>query len=74
MIIKEAFLKEELLKIEIFLNKFSLKLDPTLTKTLYIENDNEEVIGTISCQDYIIKDLAVDENYQSENLASLLVN
>lgn len=74
MIIKEAFLKEELVKIEIFLNKFSLKLDPNLTKTLYIENDNEQVIGTISCQEYIIKDLAVDENYQSENLASLLVN
>lgn len=74
MIIKEAYLPEEIKNIEIFLNKFSLRLDPNLTKTLYIENDNNEIIGTISCQDYIIKDLAVDENYQSENLASLLVN
>lgn len=74
MIIKEAFLQEELEKIKIFLNKFSLKLDPNLTKTFYIENDNNEIIGTISCQDYIIKDLAVDESYQSENLASLLIN
>ena len=74
MIIKEALLQEELKKIEIFLNKFSLKLDPNLTKTYYIENDNCDIIGTISCQDYIIKDLAVDETYQSENLASLLVN
>jgi len=74
MIIKEAFLQEELKKIEIFLNKFCLKLDPNLTKTYYIENDNCDIIGTISCQDYIIKDLAVDETYQSENLASLLVN
>ena len=60
MIIKEAFLQEELERIKIFLNKFSLKLDPNLTKTFYIENDNNEIIGTISCQDYIIKDLAVD--------------
>ena len=43
-------------------------------KRFYIENDNNEIIGTISCQDYIIKDLAVDESYQSENLASLLIN
>ena len=74
MIIKEAFLKEELKQIEFFLNKFSLKLDSNLTKTLYIENENNDIIGTISCQDYIIKDLAVDELYQSENIASLLVN
>lgn len=74
MIIKEAFLKEELIEIEKFLKKFSLKLDNNLTKTFYIENDYNEIIGTISCSDYIIKDLAVDEAYQSENIASLLVN
>ncbi len=74
MIIKEAFLQEEIIKIELFLQKFNLKLDPDLTKTLYIENDNNEIIGTISHQDYIIKDLAVDESYQSENIASLLIN
>ena len=74
MIIKEAILQEEFLKIEKFLETFSLKLDNNLTKTFYIENDNSDVIGTISCQDYIIKDLAVDPNYQSENLASILVN
>lgn len=74
MIIKEAFLQEELIKIEKFLEKFSLKLDNNLTKTIYIENENLDIIGTISCQDYIIKDLAVDPNYQSENLASVLVN
>ncbi len=74
MIIKEAFLQEELQRIEKFLEKFSLKLDNNLTKTIYIENENLDIIGTISCQDYIIKDLAVDPNYQSENLASILVN
>ena len=74
MIIKEAFLQEELQRVEKFLEKFSLKLDNNLTKTIYIENENLDIIGTISCQDYIIKDLAVDPNYQSENLASILVN
>ena len=54
MIIKEAFLQEELIKIEKFLEKFSLKLDNNLTKTIYIENENLDIIGTISCQDYII--------------------
>ncbi len=74
MIIKEAILPEELNKIEQFLEKFFLKLDSNLTKTLYIENDKNEIIGTISCQDYIIKDLAVDQTYQNENISNLLIN
>lgn len=74
MIIKEAYLQEEKDKIKNFLKKFSLKLDSFITKTLYVENEYGEIIGTISCQDYIIKDLAVDESYQSENVASLLIN
>ncbi len=74
MIIKEAFLQEEFNRVEQFLKKFSLKLDSNLTKTLYLENDNNDIIGTISCQDYIIKDLAVDSNYQNENISSLLIN
>lgn len=74
MIIKEAFLQEEFNRVEQFLKKFSLKLDSNLTKTLYLENENNDIIGTISCQDYIIKDLAVDSNYQNENISSLLIN
>ncbi len=73
MIIKEAFLQEEIEKVKVFLSKFSLKLDTDVTKTLYIEDD-DKIIGTISCANYIIKDLAVDEAYQGENLASKLVN
>ena len=73
MIIKEVFLKEELENIKKFLEKFSLKLDSDITKTFYIEDD-DKIIGTISCANYIIKDLAVDPSYQSENLASKLVN
>ena len=74
MIIKEAILQEELNRVEKFLNKFDLILDKTITKTLYVEDDYQNIIGTISTCDYIIKCLAVDNNYQSENLASLLVN
>ena len=73
MIIKEAYLKEELNNIKLFLEKFSLKLDNDVTKTFYIE-DNDKIIGTISCADYIIKSLAVEPSYQSENLAGKLVN
>lgn len=73
MIIKEAYLQEEIEKVKTFLSKFSLKLDTDVTKTLYME-DNDEVVGTISCANYIIKDLAVDPTYQSENLAGKLVN
>lgn len=73
MIIKEAFLQEEIEKVKTFLSKFSLKLDSDVTKTIYIE-DNDLIVGTISCSNYIIKSLAVDPNYQSENLAGKLVN
>ena len=73
MIIKEAYLQEEIEKVKNFLSNFSLKLDTDVTKTLYME-DNDIIVGTISCANYIIKDLAVDPTYQSENLAGKLVN
>lgn len=73
MNIKEAFLIEEFNNIKSFLQKFSLRLDDDVTKTFYIEED-EKIIGTISCAGYIIKCLAVDPFYQSENLAGKLVN
>ena len=66
MNIKEAFLIEEFNNIKSFLQKFSLRLDDDVTKTFYIEED-EKIIGTISCAGYIIKCLAVDPFYQSEN-------
>ena len=73
MNIKEAFLIEEFNNVKSFLQKFSLRLDDDVTKTFYIEED-EKIIGTISCAGYIIKCLAVDPFYQSENLAGKLVN
>ena len=47
MIVKEAYLKEEINNIKTFLEKFSLKLDDNVTKTFYIEED-DKIIGTIS--------------------------
>ena len=73
MVIKEAYLLEEYEAIKKFLATFDLKLDENLTKTIYVE-DNDKIVGTISCEKYIIKCLAVDPTYQSENLASTLVN
>lgn len=74
MIIKEAFLQEEIDVVRDFLKSFDLKLDDDLTKILYVEDDDNKIIGTISCANYIIKGLAVDPTYQSENLAGVLVN
>lgn len=72
-LIKEVLLNYEREQVVNFLKNFSLKLDSDVTKTLYIEDDSK-IIGTISCADYIIKSLAVDPSYQSENLAGKLVN
>lgn len=73
MIIKEAFLQEEKNKVISFLRTFDLLYDKDINKTFYIEND-EDIIGTISISDYIIKDLAVSPLYQGENIASILIN
>lgn len=72
MIIKKAILKEEKDKVASFLNNFDLKYDKDIVETLYLEN-NDKIIATISRSDYIIKGLAVDEDYQGLNLASKLV-
>ena len=44
MIIKEAYLPEEIKKVEKFLNKFSLKLDPNLTP--YQKSKLQMVLGS----------------------------
>ena len=73
MQIKEAILDSEKDLVKEFLNRFDLKYANDITKTFYcIDNDN--IIGTISCSDYIIKDLAVLDNYQGENIAGMLIS
>ena len=73
MQIKEAILKEEKDLIKEFLNKFDLKYADDINKSFYCLDD-ENIIGTISISDYIIKDLAVLDSYQGENVASMLIN
>ena len=71
MLIKEALLKEELNNIKDFLNKFDLSMD-AVTHTIYAEID-DKIVGTVSCNNDIIKCLAVDPLYQSENVSNLLI-
>lgn len=73
MQIKEAILNNEKELVKEFLNKFDLKYADDIDKTFYLEDDNK-IVGTISISSYIIKDLAVDLNYQGENLAGILIN
>lgn len=73
MEIKEAILAEEKEQIGLFLASFDLSLDNDVDKTLYVEEDNR-IIATISKADYIIKDMAILPNYQSENLSSFLLS
>ena len=61
--IKEAILNSEKEKVKEFLLKFDLNYESSVDLTLYIE-DNDEIIGTVSKENYIIKCLAVDKNHQ----------
>lgn len=70
--LKQAIDKSEFIKIKALLAKNGLTMEPNLTETLYIE-ENDEVIATISREQNILKCLAVDERYQNENYASRLV-
>ena len=73
MQIKEVFLQEEKERVISFLSKLNLKYSDDITKTFYIVNESDDIVGTISCANNIIKDLGVDEAYQGENISSLLV-
>lgn len=72
MELKTAFLQKEKHRIDEFLKSFSLTYDYDADVTIYIEED-EKIIGTVSKSDNLIKCLAVDDSYQSENLSSKLI-
>ena len=74
MQIKEVLLQEEKEQVISFLSKLDLKYSDDITKTFVATNDSNEIIGTISCANYIIKDLGVDEAYQGENVSSSLIS
>ncbi len=73
MEIKEVILAEEKERVISFLAGFDLALDSDVDTTFYIE-ENAEIIGTISKSGHIIKDVAVADSFQDENLTGMLVS
>lgn len=71
--ILEAILKEEKEKIKVFLEKFDLDYDYSCDRTLYVL-ENDEIVGTVSKERYIIKCLAVRKECQGTSVASNLVS
>ena len=72
MTIKEVITSSEKTKIAEFLARFSLKYEQNVDQTIYLE-ENGSVIATVSAAKYILKCLAVDPAYRSENYAVALV-
>ncbi len=72
MEIREAILKTEYVMVDRFLISMGLKSDKDVTKTFYAVDDNDAVIGTISIATDIIKELAIRDDYRSENLSGEL--
>lgn len=73
MEIKEALLERELNNIKTFLEKNDLLYDKLITKSFYIEV-NDEVVGTVSIYNNVIKCFAVDNKYRSENYGGALIS
>lgn len=71
--IKEVYLESERKQITKLLEENDLKLDDLIDKTFYYQ-ENDEIIGTVSCYKNIIKCLAVNPSHQSEGYAEKLVN
>ena len=72
MIIKEAMISVEKERITAFLKEFGLKYEANADRTLYVE-EGGKIVATVSACKYIIKCLAVDPEYRSENLAGQLI-
>lgn len=72
MIIKEALILVEKERITAFLQEFGLKYESNADRTLYME-EGGKIVSTVSACKYIIKCLAVDPAFRSENLAGQLV-
>lgn len=71
MTVKEAVIPAEKQRIAAFLAGFGLKFEQA-DQTLYMEEDGK-IRATLSSKGYILKCLAVDPEYRSENLAAALV-
>ena len=73
MVIKEVILPSEKQKIVDFLAKYNLNYEQNIDQTIYLE-DGDKVVATVSASKYIIKCLAADPAYRSENYAATLVS
>lgn len=73
MIIKEAILENEINKVKEFLKDVGLNYDRDINYTVYIE-ENDEIIGTISAAQNIIKCFAINPKYQGQNLGNNLIS
>ncbi len=72
MIVKRALLEKEIVLVKDFLLANDLKYDQDITETYFIEEEGR-VIASVSRSGYLIKALAVDQDYRGENLGALLV-
>ena len=73
MEIKEAILQDEINKIKEFLLNFDLKFEDSTQLTIYAEEDSQ-IVGTVSASGNLIKQLAVSNSMQGEDLASKLIS
>jgi len=73
MEIKTALLETEKQLVKVFLNSLDLEFVDDIDYCLYAI-DNNQVIGTISVSEDIIKYFAVSPNYQGENIAGKLIS
>lgn len=72
MIIKEALIPVERERITSFLKEFGLKYESNADRSLYME-EGGKIVATVSACKHVIKCLAVDPAFRSENLAGQLV-
>lgn len=73
MEIKQALLNSEILKIKDFLKANDLDYEENITKSFYIE-ENDEIIASVSVFNNIIKCFAISKEYRSENYGGILIS
>jgi len=60
-------------KAEKFLNKLGLKYDEGVDITIVLKN-NDEILGTISAEDNLIKCMGINQNHRNEGILNKLVS
>ena len=73
MILKEALLNSEIIRIKQFLKENGLDYENNITKSFYIE-ENDIVVASVSIFNNVIKCFAVSKEYRSENYGGILIS